>query len=202
MVAENSASVTYFQLLPIGASGLFSSVCDMKSRSAAHLFDGSPAWEVVVASWAMFFVNRSRSPLSNFSLLFNAPGRLFKLFLLMMLTWFRASVPVPRATSSSLGSALARESSVVTSLLLGLLRRGLVDVDFVTFDMRRACFIALLSFFEAGNSESPGWLVVPDFLRMDFEGLADDSGSLRSGACLLGQKRISGEVFIIPTYHN
>lgn len=74
------------QFFAICVSGLVSSVCDMNPRSAAHLFERSPASEVVVAICAMFFVNRSLSPLSSLSRLFNAPGRLFKLFLSIMLT--------------------------------------------------------------------------------------------------------------------
>ena len=78
----------------------------------------------------------------------------------------------------------------MTSLLLGLRLRGLLDVAFVTLDMRRACFIALLSLLVAGNSDPAccfGWSVF-DFLSMDFEGVAELPGNGRSGAYGTSQK--------------
>jgi hypothetical protein len=72
---------------------------------------------------------------------------------------------------------------------LGLRLRGLLEVDFVTLDMRRACLIALLSFLDAGNSDSAcctggsDW----DFLSMDLNGFAELRGNGRSGACVAGQ---------------
>lgn len=79
-------------------SGFFSSVWEMKPRRAAHLSlvdaiagvfveeVSTRAAGLAAASWAIFFANRSRSPLSIFSRLFNAPGRDFMLLRLMMLT--------------------------------------------------------------------------------------------------------------------
>lgn len=88
----------------------------------------------------------------------------------------------------------------MTSLLLGLRLRGLLEVDFVTFDMRRACLIALLSFLEAGNSNSACRVRASagDFLSMDLDGFAELRGNGRSGAYVVGQ---DGTIDDMEAYH-
>lgn len=51
-------------------------------------------------------------------------------------------------------------------------------------DMRRACLMVLLSFFEAGNNDSACCVAVfdSDFLSIDFEGLTELPGNVRRGA--------------------
>lgn len=139
----------------------------MNPRSAAHRSDVAPplasAVRIVTSEdvvetviCARFFANRSLSPWSTFSRRFIAPGRLFMLFLLIMLTCSPAAMSAVVARmgeSSSTGSAAANESRVATSFLFGRRLRGFLDAGLVILDISAACFICLLSLLVDGKSE-------------------------------------------------
>lgn len=192
----------------------------MNPRSAAHLslVEGTDAFETAstlafpfsrpfadgeAASCAMFFAKRSLSPLSSLSLLFMAPGRDFMLFRWMILTWSSgfspAEVLVPVSTSS-VGKASAKESSVATSFLFGRRRLGFFVEDLVTLLMSCSCFILRLSFFEAGNKDS--CLLIVDavvFLRIDLRGFAVRVGGALKDVSYIGCCESDGRHTIAST---
>jgi hypothetical protein len=168
----------------------------MKPRKAAHfsvdvggsgvpLATGLPGELAGLFSCAIFFANLSRSSRSIRSLRFNAPGRLFMLFRLMIFTWsttpFPAEFEARRVLSSfsSSGRAETSASRVVTSFLFGRRRRLALDCveDLVIFEINAACLICRLSFLVDGKScvdEAGVGRKVEDFFKIDFLGLGGD----------------------------
>jgi hypothetical protein len=130
-------------------SAFCSNVCDIKPLNAAHLFavavfcaSSPPACALPAASCAIFLPNLSLSILSNFSLLFVAPGLLFKLLCLIFAS------PMTLSESLASGRASASDSSVVTSFLDGRRRlRGFLWAFSIRFT-KAECLIRRLSCLE------------------------------------------------------
>jgi hypothetical protein len=130
-------------------SGFCSKVCDMNPLSAAHRFDvatfcaSSPlSCALPAASCAIFFPNLSLSILSSFSLLFVAPGLLFKLLCLIFAS------PTIRSDSPASGRASVSDSRVVTSFFDGRRRlRGFLCAFSILFT-KAECLIRRLSCLE------------------------------------------------------
>lgn len=123
--------------------------------------------ECTLAICAKFFPNRSRSTISNFSFLFIAPGRLFKLLCLILFP-FSLSAVDGSVNEDEVGKASESESRVVMSFLDG--RRRFLEAgaaDLATLEAKMEDLMVRLSRLEVEKVVSEVGVWVKEDVGLD-----------------------------------